>query len=88
MSNSGVVIFISLIVESDSEVAVLWIWNKETGPWSLWEIFSAIDTFYDQLGGVDFANIYRKSNHLADFLAKSGAYKISIPVYTLAYFCC
>ncbi|XVF06396.1 hypothetical protein REPUB_Repub06bG0045200 [Reevesia pubescens] len=62
----------SLIMESDSLIALSWIRNKGTWPWKEWKIFKEIYILCKQIGDVKFAHSYREANSFADNLAKMG----------------
>lgn len=61
-----------IIVESDSALVVGWITNKEHRPWKLLNNLISIDMLIEEVDCVGVFHIFRESDHLADYLAKSG----------------
>lgn len=61
----------SLIVESDSKVALTWV--RATFPWNLRFCCNKLTNLLYLLKNVTFIHRTRESNHFADNLAKEGA---------------
>jgi ribonuclease HI len=62
----------SLIVESDSMVALSWVTKLQGFPWKLNSIINYISHLKKRVGQVDFIHTPREVNDMADHLAKRG----------------
>ncbi|KAL4366596.1 hypothetical protein GQ457_05G019080 [Hibiscus cannabinus] len=60
----------SLIIESDSLVAISWILHSKNHPWIFWHQFRLIYSICDELPCVCFHHVLREANSFANALAK------------------
>ncbi|KAK8626128.1 hypothetical protein V6N13_133780 [Hibiscus sabdariffa] len=61
----------SLIVESDSVLALTWINDKLQRLWRWWKLFRDIDSLIERIVSVKFEHVSRARNTLTDSLAKT-----------------
>lgn len=64
-----------ILIESDSTLAVGWISKQENRPWKLIQDLNLIDALCLEVDSIGIKHIYRESNPLADYLAKSGCWR-------------
>lgn len=64
-----------ILIESDFALAVSWVNNKVNRPWKLIQDLNLIDLLCIVVDCLGVNHIFRESNHLADYLAKSGCYR-------------
>lgn len=62
-------------IESDSTIAVGWTLNQVNRPWKLIQDLNLIDALCVEVDCISISHIYRESNPLADYLAKSGCWR-------------
>lgn len=75
--------FRHLLIESDSALAVGWVTKKENRPWKLLNDLIIIDSIMTEVDCLGISHIFRESNSMADYLAKSGCYR-EVPLLTNA----
>lgn len=63
-----------ILIESDSTLAVGWSSNQANRPWRLIQDLNLIDALSVEVDCIGIKHIYRESNSIADFLAKSGCH--------------
>ncbi|KAL4377150.1 hypothetical protein GQ457_02G009830 [Hibiscus cannabinus] len=63
---------ISLVVESDSVVAISRVLHREYRPWCLVLLFHRLDTAYLSFPCVCFSHVLREANDIVNYLAKAG----------------
>lgn len=61
-----------ILIESDSALAVGWVNNKVNRPWKVIQDLNLIDSLCVEVDCLGISHIFRESNHLADYLAKTG----------------
>ncbi|XP_057444743.1 uncharacterized protein LOC130736986 [Lotus japonicus] len=64
--------FKTLVIESDSTLAVGWVANRGRRPWKLFQILSKIDHLMQLVNCLSVTHVLRECNGVADILAKSG----------------
>ncbi|XP_057428588.1 uncharacterized protein LOC130722016 [Lotus japonicus] len=64
--------FKTVVIESDSTLAVGWVGNSDRRPWKLYQILSKIDWLISEVNCLGVVHVLREANEVADFLAKSG----------------
>lgn len=62
----------TIVIESDSTLAVGWVNNRERRPWKLYQVLHSIDQLILQVNCLSVSHILREGNGVADFLAKLG----------------
>lgn len=64
--------FSTVVIESDSSLAVGWVLNKQGRPWKLYQVLNHIDYLISAVNCVGVKHILREGNVIADILANFG----------------
>lgn len=71
-----------ILIESDYALAVGWVNNKVNRTWKLIQDLNLIDLLYIEVDCIGINHIYKESNYLGDYLAKSECNK-RVPIWAL-----